>query len=360
MRSLAVSAVVAALAIACVRPNAAVAGSAVIFMYHHVDATTPESTSVTPARFREQMDLLESGGYTVVPLQELLDALQSGTELPAKSVALTFDDAYESVLLEAMPVLRARGWPFTVFVSTEAVDQQFRGYLSWDQLRELTQNGATIGNHSVSHAHLVRKNPGESDRDWLQRVQTEIDAAAARLRDELGAALIPAFAYPYGEYTDEIRVLLAERQLAGLGQHSGAIGQGSDLQALARYPVAASLALDEFALRAGSLALPARVVGTIGPIVQGQDLRPVLELEIEANSDIRMDEIACYASSQGRMEIEWINRDRRHFSVQPEMALQPGRNKYNCTAPSREHSGTYYWFSYLWMTKLPDGSWYEE
>lgn len=360
MRGSFLLAALATLVIACTRTPAAAADNAVIFMYHHVDSTTPRSTSVTPAQFLEQVELLEEGGYSVIPLIDVLEALESGADLPDKSVALTFDDAYESILHEAMPVLRARNWPFTVFVSTEAVDQGFNGYLNWEQLRELGRNGASIGNHSVSHAHLVRKLEGESTGDWFRRVGSEIDQAQARLKAELGDWLIPAFAYPYGEYTSEVREIVAERGLFGLGQQSGAVGASSDLHALPRYPVATSLELDEFALRARSLPLPARLVGNVDPVVQGEGTRPALELTIDAADDIRIDEIACYASGQGRMEIEWIDRDDRHLRVRPANPLAPGRNKYNCTAPSRETSGAYYWFSYLWMIRLPDGSWYQE
>lgn len=350
-------------------PIAAAATGGVIFLYHHVDEATPSSTSITPAAFREQLDYLEREGFAVVPVLELLEATASGEALPEKTVALSFDDAYSSVLTAAMPELRARGWPFTVFVNTEAIDSGYRGYMSWDELREITANGGTIGNHSVSHAHLVRLQPGESRADWRQRMSREISEAGTRLEAEVGDALVPVFAYPYGEYTRELADIVEEHGLYGLGQHSGAVGPSSDHLAAPRYPIATGLGLtaDDFALRARSRALPLAPTGAERHILDDGEERPAIELEVvAADPDIRLDALACYASGQGRMQVEWRGGQAPAagatgvFVATPEAALGPGRSKYNCTAPSRATAGVYYWYSWLWMKRRDDGAWYDE
>ena len=343
-----------------VMTDAEPAESGVIFMYHHVDDSTPAATSVRPDEFSEQMDWLAGEGFTVLPLLELLEGLNAGGSLPDGSVAITFDDAYSSVLAAAMPVLRERDWPFTVFVSTEAVDNDYRGYLSWDELRELGRNGATFGNHSVSHAHLVRRLNDESEADWERRISAEISAARTRLDDELGAQTIPVFAWPYGEYTTDTKQLLGDAERYGLGQHSGASGPDSDFLALPRYPVATGLTLDEFALRARSRPLPVSLVGPEQHVSEPGEARPLLRLALDNVTDVRVDELACYASGQGRMQLEWLDDRQTRFIVTPEENLRAGRSKYNCTAPSRNEAGVWYWFGYLWMRQLPDGSWYAE
>lgn len=335
-------------------------GSGVIFMYHHVDSGTPLSTSIAPEVFAEQMSLLEREGFEVVPLIDLLDALAAGRTVPRRSVAITFDDGYRSVLTRALPVLEARGWPFTVFVNTDAIDEGYGGYLSWDELRTLAERGASIGNHSVTHAHLVRRQEGETESRWRRRVAGEIDGATERLEAEVGDALIPAFAYPYGEYTAEVKAIVESAGLYGLGQQSGAVGPGSDFLALPRYPVATGLALDEFELRARSLALPVNVSGPERHIVDEGDNRPVLVLSLEPNTDVRVEELACYYAGQGRTPLEWRSDAMREFIVRPERPLGAGRSKVNCTAPSRASAGVYYWYGYLWMRRLEDGRWYEE
>jgi peptidoglycan/xylan/chitin deacetylase (PgdA/CDA1 family) len=333
----------------------------VIFMYHHVDAATPRSTSISPDEFAAQLAYLEREEFHVLPLLELIESLQSGETLPERSVAITFDDGYDSVLTAALPELSARGWPFTVFVNTQAIDEAYSGYLSWDDLRELGANGATIGNHSVSHAHLVRRLDGENAAAWNRRVSGEIRVANERLRAEVGDYLIPVFAYPYGEYTSELESIVRAQGLFGLGQQSGAVGATSDFLALPRYPIASSLDLsaEDFALRAHSRALPVRVSGPEQHVV-ARDPRPSVELEIVSDDDLRLGELACYASGQGRMNVEWDGASMRKFRAVPLEPLGPGRSKYNCTAPSRSVNGVYYWYAYLWMKQREDGSWYDE
>ena len=97
-------------------------GSAKILLYHHVSEATPKSTSVTPAVFDSHLDLLEREGFEVVPLARIVDSLLGGGELDSRWVAITFDDAFASVGTEAAPRLEARGWPYTVFVSTGFID----------------------------------------------------------------------------------------------------------------------------------------------------------------------------------------------------------------------------------------------
>jgi peptidoglycan/xylan/chitin deacetylase (PgdA/CDA1 family) len=352
------SALAAVFLLAASEPRAGESG--VVFMYHHVDDTTPPSTSVAPETFAEHMRFLEREGFEVLPLMDLLDALSAGRPVPDRSVAITFDDGYASVLTEALPVLEQRGWPFTVFVNTQAIDEGFGGYLGWEQLRTLAEHGGSIGNHSVTHSHLVRRLSSESAGDWRRRIEDEIGTAAERLTAEVGAAAIPAFAYPYGEYTAEIKVIVEAAGLYGLGQHSGAIGVHSDFLALPRYPVATGLAFDDFALRARSRPLPVAVVGAERHIVEEADGRPALELRLLPDDDVRVADLACYFAGQGRTPLQWRGDSMREFVVRPERALGAGRTKVNCTAPSRARPGVYYWYSYLWMRRLQDGRWYEE
>ncbi|HEY5622553.1 MAG TPA: polysaccharide deacetylase family protein [Gammaproteobacteria bacterium] len=348
-------------AAACgIEQPAGAADSAVILMYHHVDASTPASTSVTPERFEAHLEHLEDEGYRVRPLLDVLEALRSGQPVEDRTVVLTFDDGYSSVLDAAMPLLRSRNWPFTVFVASDYAEGNHRGYLDWDGLRELTANGATIGNHSRSHAHFVRRLRGESERQWRDRIRDEIEAAGRRLEDELGEAVIPVLAYPFGEYDTDVKGIVAELGLFALGQHSGAAGSNSDFLALPRFPVASGYDdLDGFAQRLRSKALPVELIGGEEHVVADGASLPTLRIRL-LPGDYRADALACYATAQGAMDIEWLGDNFEEVAARPRASLAPGRSKYNCTAPSASENGVFYWFSYLWMNRNEDGSWYAE
>lgn len=329
------------------------AHAAVVFMYHRFGEDRYPSTSVRLEQFDAHLEHLAAAGYQVWPLARIAEQLQAGIALPDKVVAITVDDAYSSVYEQAWPRLRERGWPFTVFVATDPVDRQLRGYMRWEQMREMAAAGVHFANHSRRHDKLHIRLPGETAVDWAERVRADLAHAEQRLRAELGAAAVPAsprlFAYPYGEYSLELTDLLAELGYVAFGQHSGAVGPESDLQALPRFPMAEAYAdLPEFRQKAAALPLPLREREPLDPIL-GDNNPPRFSASIgpTRTSPARL---TCYASNQGRLTVQWL-ADRR-FSVQAGKPYPPGRARYNCTLPAGE-PGRFYWYSQPWI--VPGG-----
>lgn len=72
---------------------------------------------VSPEIFRRRMELLDEGGFRVLPLDEALRRLWAGS-LPERSVALTFDDGFHDFHARAYPVIEDFGYPVTVYLST--------------------------------------------------------------------------------------------------------------------------------------------------------------------------------------------------------------------------------------------------
>lgn len=108
---------------------------AAILLYHRVDdpSTGPAGMCVAPDRFAEQMDCLAQD-HEVVGLDELADSIRS-RRVPAGAVAVTFDDGYLDVLVNARPRLAAAGVRSTLFVATGHVATQ-RPFF-WDELDRL-------------------------------------------------------------------------------------------------------------------------------------------------------------------------------------------------------------------------------
>ena len=94
-----------------------------ILQYHHVDANTPRSTSVSPEEFREHMDYLKSANFQVIDLKQAIDDIQAGVALPENAVAITFDDAYRNIYDNGFATLKEHDFPFTVFINTAPVEQ---------------------------------------------------------------------------------------------------------------------------------------------------------------------------------------------------------------------------------------------
>ncbi len=336
-----------------------VPGSAVILMYHHVSETTPAITSVTPDTFTSHLDYLQENSFSVWPLEKVLKHLVNDKVLPDKTVVITFDDAYISVYETAYPELKKRGWPFTVFVTTQYINTGYKNFMSWQQLQEIESNGASIGNHSHRHPHLIRHRQNETQQEWLQRAITEIDTAQSILKEKLQYPL-PVFAYPYGEYSTEIQSLLQRSGYYGIGQHSGAVGATSNPYALPRFPMATGFDdMENFAIKVNSKPLPVIASLPADGVLTAEDDVARLQL-IVADGDYNRSRLACYASGQGRIQAQWHETDNQRLLVEAAQILQPGRTKFNCTAPSLSRKNTFYWYSFLWMKPEADGNWYQE
>ncbi|MCL6416989.1 polysaccharide deacetylase family protein [Aestuariirhabdus sp. Z084] len=325
----------------------------VVLQYHHVDDSTPHSTSTRLKDFRAHLEYIDNNGFTVWPLPRLVQALKNREPVPDRVVAITFDDAYASVYEQAFPLLKERDWPFTIFVSTEFVDAGGRLSLSWDQLREMVAANAVVGNHTVTHLHMPRLLEGEDEATRTQRLREEIEQAQARIDAELGEQP-RLFAYPYGEVDPQTQQLVETLGYAAFGQQSGAMGELSDFGFLPRFPSSGAYAgKDNMALKLWSLPLPVLAETPSSMILEeGDDIRPSLELQL-APGNYRAHQLACFASGQGRVpvEVDDIELDGEtavRLRARAEQDVLPGRSRYNCTAPDRRGK-RFYWYSKPWL-----------
>ena len=338
--------------------SASHAGELVILQYHFVDAARPASTSVSPEQFETHLRVIEEEGFVVVDLPKALDALADNDALPERAVAITFDDGYASVHREAFPRLAARAWPFTVFVNPEPIDDGSPLHADWSELQEMQDAGATIANHGMRHAFLVRRDPAlppEPEDDYDARIGAEIAAAEARIEAKLGVSH-RLFAYAYGEYDHRLRRWLFAAGYRAVGQHSGVASRYADPLALPRFPVSGAYADAEDMrekLRMG--ALPVLDAGALpSPTLATEQSRPELSLVLDG-ADLSVPSLACYASGQGRIEsdVAEIAEGRLRLTARANLDLPLGRSRYNCTGQDR--TGRWRWFSQPWLRLGPSG-----
>ena len=296
---------------------------AVAVMYQRFGESGFPATNITLAQFDAHLAELTSGAYNVLPLSEVVAALREGRVLPDRSVVLTIDDAYLSVFQQAWPRLNAANLPFTLFVSTDAVDRKYPDFMTWDQLRELAaQPGVSIGLHGTKHGHMI-----EAGADANRK---KIEQSAKRLRDELGFAAT-LFAYPYGEYGSELVEVAREAGFeAAVGQQSGAIGRTEDLFTLPRFPLSELYGgLDRFRLTVNSLPLPVTDV-TPGDLLLSPSTNPPA-YGFTVTSEVQsLNGLQCYTGNH-EVVVEQLGIDR--VEVRINSPLKPGRRRINCTLP---------------------------
>lgn len=334
--------------------------AAVILQYHHVTKDAPEITRIDPELFEAHLDYLEKHKYQIWSLPKLAKYLNASTPVPDKVVVITFDDAYSSIYDIAYPMLKRKGWPFTVFVATDPVDNKIKSFMSWAQLKTLSQNGGTIANHTQGHTHLVRRKAGENKVQWLERIKNEIQWAQMRITQEIGTN-DKLLAYPYGEYDKDIEELVASLGYMGFGQQSGAVNHQFPLTAIPRFPMNNNYGkLEEFKVKIASLPLPAMGVTPPQRIIRENDtLAKGIEFKFRRVDGIT-DQLNCYLSGKGKLETRLTqSKDSITVKTQPIPPLSPGRSRINCTMPTTS-GGRFYWFSHFFMKPLPSGQWYDE
>ncbi len=302
--------------------------AAVALMYHRFGEDGIPSTNIRVEQFERHLQILADGGYRVVPLSQVVAALRAGSPVPPKTVAITVDDAYASVLSVAWPRLKARGWTMTLFVATDPVDRGTHGYLTWDQIRTLRDEGMEIGAHSKSHAHMAKLSPAAAAE--------EIAASNARFAAELGAAP-KLFAYPYGEADTATLELAAKSYDAAFGQHSGVVSAAEHRFFLPRFALNENFGTeDRFRLVINALPLPAADLTPASPTLAHNP--PLFGFTV-ADPQVSLRGLRCFASSEGETRTEILGR---RVEVRQANPFKGTRGRVNCTAPGPD--GHWRWF----------------
>ncbi len=313
-------------------PNAA------ILLYHHVSSSTPASTSISPEAFKSHMEYLDAH-HTVVSLQDVVSAIQHNTTLPENAVAITFDDGYANILDNAHPILADLGFPYTVFINPDEIGVGPK-QLTWEQVIAMHNDGVVFANHTLDHLHMLNGEQAMGERAWLEKVWQNVESAEKKIEDKLDISL-KYLAYPFGEYNTALANKLKAEGYIGFGQHSGAVGPSSDMQALPRFPAAGPYAnLATLKTKLNSLAMPVTQSSHKDPRMTTRNLSSPISLTIDSD-DVRLTQVNCFF---GGAPIE-TSLEENVLTFTLDETLPVGRSRVNCTAPSNAQSGRYYWYS---------------
>jgi len=137
-----------------------------ILTYHSLDSSG-SVISTAPEKFRLQMRNLFDASFTVIKLRDLVGRIHENRELPEKSVAITFDDGFQSVYDVALPVLKDYGYPATVFLVTSFCGKNNRWFglpdsipsfdlLTWNQISKMREEQIEFGVHTATHPDLTK------------------------------------------------------------------------------------------------------------------------------------------------------------------------------------------------------------
>lgn len=183
-------------------------------MYHSLDESG-SVVSVSPGVFAEQMAAVAKAGFVGISLRQAVDHRKASGDWPARSVVITFDDAYANVHEHGLPTLKRFGFSATIYVIAGFVGRTNAWaplplgmselpLMSWEQVRDAADTGVEIGAHTMTHPDLTKLSPEAIERELAE----SRDAIAERLGEK-----VETFAYPYG-HTNGIAEGVAARMFA--------------------------------------------------------------------------------------------------------------------------------------------------
>jgi peptidoglycan/xylan/chitin deacetylase (PgdA/CDA1 family) len=168
--------------------------------------SAPEAAFHTsPDRFRLFISILRRLG---LEKSNPVAWIENGS--PSEGVLLTFDDAYEDLYSELLPITQEHDLKPIVFVVSGEIGGSNvwdagvlapRSLIHADQIREMRRYGITFGSHSMSHPDLT-----QLDSAALRR---EVRDSKAKLEDLIGSR-VDWFAYPYGRANRRVRAAIQE------------------------------------------------------------------------------------------------------------------------------------------------------
>jgi len=206
-----------------------------ILAYHAIaDEASPVTTTV--AQLRADLVALRQADYGFQSLDDCADWLDGKRSMPARSVAVTFDDGYQSVVRVALPLLCELDVAATVFVIAGRLGAdngwpgQWRSVprmplMSATDVREAVSAGMGVGAHAWTHAAL----PELDDRDLAREVQE----AGDRLEQMSGVA-VRHFAYPYGRRGPRELAAVSRRYRTAVSATAGIVASGASRYDLPR------------------------------------------------------------------------------------------------------------------------------
>jgi peptidoglycan/xylan/chitin deacetylase (PgdA/CDA1 family) len=178
-----------------------------ILAYHHV---IPESGydeiswvyrtpfHVTEKQFEAHLQIMQQYGTETLNLDELQqllngtadEALQKKAE---NAVVITFDDGWENNARYAVPLLQKYNFSATIFVISNAIGK--KGYMTAQQLREISRAGIAVQSHGHRHVALELL----SEADCIRELTT-----SREFIEDVIEMPVQHFSFPLGFYDQKV------------------------------------------------------------------------------------------------------------------------------------------------------------
>lgn len=171
-----------------------------VLAYHKVDQQWELSfTLLYTKQFERQMNYLAKKGFVGKSLKEYLADPQK------KYFVITFDDAYDSVYENALPILNKLGFTATVFAICNYIGKNntwdyipwniYSSHMNKERLLALHQAGWEVGSHGLDHLVMTSMSSDEIEAEVVE---------SKKMLEKLLGEKVKTFCFPFGRYNQEI------------------------------------------------------------------------------------------------------------------------------------------------------------
>ena len=176
-----------------------------ILMYHSI-SNDKNNLSVNVDNFYQQMKTMLNFGYKSVNLNEVLN--NDGE----KKFVITFDDGYEDVFINALPIINELKLKATCFIVSNQIGKKNvwdtnkenipqMNLMSEKQISVWHKNGLEIGSHSLDHINLKKLSLDEKIKQIIE---------PKNLFKTKFNINVNSFSYPFGIYDETCFKIIKE------------------------------------------------------------------------------------------------------------------------------------------------------
>jgi len=288
-----------------------------ILVYHNIGYEDSPANSVTLEQFKSHIRTLHAGQYNVVALPDIIKAYKKKAALPPKSVVITFDNPDKSLLLHAVPLLKAHQLPFTVFLSPEDINDSNPHHLTQKDIRSLKK--IPLINFGLQTDYDATAS--------IKDAQRSLNKAVAFYRDNFKKQP-DYFAFSHGLYDEPyLKVIENYKFTALLGQHSAVAYHNKAKTILPRFVMTENYAdKNRFNMIINALPIPAE--DTIPSTSILNNSTPSIGFTV--SNELSLDKLSCYAAGQQKPMIENLNN---RIEIRLKQEIDAPRFRVNCTLP---------------------------
>jgi len=223
-----------------------------VLLYHHLlkeeeNNFEPNGAIISVENFQKQMDFLYNNGYCTITLKQLEDYLLGKTNLPEKSVLITFDDGYKSNYIYAYPIMKKYSFRGTIFLITGRDYSKSEPVFDPNKFQFLSQDEIDSSRdvfEYASHTHNMHKTDEEKGAYLTWKSEEEIINDLTQSKNLLNTEYL---AYPYGEYTtDTLRILEKLGFKMAFTIKSGSVKPGDNMLELNRNIIYPNTTIEQF------------------------------------------------------------------------------------------------------------------